>query len=129
MNTNKEETKILNIQLAATFFFIISLVISFLLTYNEKLKFTDKNFFNENDENKLALFNRIFVVVLSATFLYAAYQNRKIAKKKQEPLDSYSLQIFASELSTLAAVIALYIIITSYGENYTIIANIENPTL
>lgn len=129
MNTNKEETKILNIQLAATFFFIISLVISFLLTYNEKLKFTDKNFFNENDENKLALFNRILVVVLSATFLYAAYQNRKIAKKKQEPLDSYSLQIFASELSTLAAVIALYIIITSYGENYTIIANIENPTL
>lgn len=129
MNTNKEETKILNIQLAATFFFIISLVISFLLTYNEKLKFTDKNFFNENDENKLALFNRIFVVVLSTTFLYCAYQNRKIAKKKQEPLSSYSLQIFASELSTLAAVIALYIIITSYGENYTIIANIENPTL
>lgn len=129
MNTNKEETKILDIQLIATFFFIISLVISFLLTYNEKLKFTDKNFFSEKNENRLALFNRIFVVVLSATFLYTAYKNKKIAEKKQEPLDSYSLQVFASELSTIASIIALYIIISTSGENYTIIANIENPTL
>lgn len=130
MNKNKEEITILNIQLITTVLFISSLIISILLTYNEKLRLEKKQtILNKKNNNNLSFFNRIFSVILALIFLYTAYANKKIAIKKQEPLDSYSLQITASQLSLIAALIALYIIIKSQGEDYTIIANIENPSL
>ena len=74
-----------------------------------------------------AVFNRLFVVGLVLTFLYVNYKDLETAKKGKKDLTPFSLQLTASELSLLSAVIVLYVVITS-GQ-YSIVSGIENPNL
>lgn len=123
-----EEVKIINIQLIATYLYIASLIISLFLTYNDKNKtLNKKELFSKKKENQLSIFNRILVVGLSLTFLYISYKNRNIAISKNESVNPFNLQLIASEIATLSAIIVLYVVITS-GE-YSIIASLENPNI
>ena len=62
-------------------------------------------------------------------FLFINYENFKITKQKGENTDNSYLQIVASEISTLATIIVLYVVLKSAGEDYTIISGVENPSL
>ena len=125
---SKEEVKIVNIQLISTFLFILSLVISLLLTYNSKLEVEGKKgFLNDKQNYSISVFNRIFIVCLSLAFLYTNIKNKEIAKSKSENTNPFNLQIMASELSLLAALIVTYVVVSS-GE-YSIITSVENPSL
>ena len=123
------EIKIINIQITATILFMFSLFISLIITYNAKLKLQNSKILNNNIENYLLVFNRIFVVFLSLIFLFSNLQNKKLAKEKEpnKSLDSFNLQIEASQLITLAAIIALYATVNNYSSNA--ISNVENPNL
>lgn len=129
MNTKKEEIKILDIQMIATIIYVLSLFISYLLTYNDKFEtLNGKPWINKNVSRKISVGNRLLVLCLTLIFLYINYKNIAIAKKqKKKNLLPFQLQVTASELSTLAAIIVLYTVITS-GE-YSIIAGAENPGL
>lgn len=129
MNTKIEEVKILDIQIIATIIYILSLFISYILTYNDKFELINgKPWLNEKLSRNISVGNRVLVLILTLVFLYINYKNINIAKiKKNKNLTPFKLQITASELSTLAAIIVLYTVITS-GE-YSIIAGAENPSL
>ena len=88
----------------------------------------NKPFLNKKMSQNISVFNRVVVVVLTLTFLYINYKNIEIAKiKNKKDLTPFKLQITASELSTVAAIIVLYTVLTS-GE-YSVIAGAENPSL
>ena len=124
----KNEEKIIDIQIVATLLFIVSLTISLVLTYNDKYKTKyDKGFFNNETNYKISVLNRILVVILSFVFLYVNYSNKEIAKNKGQKTKPFQLQIMASELSILAALIVTYVVINS-GE-YSLVTSIENPGL
>ena len=124
----KNEEKIIDIQIVATILFIVSLTISLLLTYNDKYKTKyGKGFFNNETNYKISVLNRILVVILSFVFLYVNYSNKEIAKNKGQKTKPFQLQIMASELSILAALIVTYVVINS-GE-YSLVTSIENPGL
>ncbi len=124
----KNEDKIIDVQIVATVLFIVSLCVSLLLTYNDKYKNVYGKGFIDNETNyKISVLNRILVVILSFVFLYVNYSNKQIAKNKGENTQPFNLQIMASELSILAALIVTYVVINS-GE-YSIITSIENPGL
>lgn len=129
MDTKEDEVKIIDIQIIATLIYILSLFISFIITYNDKYNtLYDKPFLDEKTSQNISIANRVIVVVLTIVFLYINYKNIDIAKRKKEKnLTPFKLQIIASEISTLAAIIVLYTVITS-GE-YSIIAGAENPSL
>lgn len=123
-----DEIKTINIQIIATYLFIISLIISLLLTYNDKFKtLNKKEIFTEKKTYQISVFNRFFVLVLSLTFLYINYLNYQASKKEKKDLSPFTLQLAASELSVLASVIVLYVVIIS--GNYSIISSVENPNL
>ena len=125
---NDKEINITNIQIIATYFFIFSLIISLLLTYNDKFKtLNKKTIFSDKQTYNISVFNRILIVGLSLTFLYTNSKNREIARDKGENVNPFNLQIMASELSLLAAIIVTYVVITS-GQ-YSIISSVENPNL
>lgn len=125
---NNSNIKSLNIQIIATYLYIVSLCISLLLTYNEKFNLQNKKkIFNEDASYRLSVFNRLFVVGLVLTFLYVNYKDLETAKKGKKDLTPFSLQLTASELSLLSAVIVLYVVITS-GQ-YSVVSGIENPNL
>ncbi len=130
MNTKKKEADLLDLQILATIVYIGSLILSIYLTYNDKQKVLNlKKIFTEKQNLNLSIFNRVLVVVLTGIFLYASYENKELAKIKNEKLKNFDLQIYASWLSLIATIIVLYVIIDSQGSQYSIISGITNPNL
>lgn len=125
---DNEEAKLLDIQLIATLIFIGSLALSFFLTYSDKVEVIyDEPLISDENYYKLSVFNRTIVFILSLVFLYTNYKNKQIAKSRNESVEPFNLQIAASELNIVAALIVLYVVISS-GE-YSITTTVGNPNL
>lgn len=126
----KKEIKLSNIEIITTIVYIGSLILSILLTINDKKKIkNDIPLFDDKLSKKLSIFNRTLVLILTLSFLYVSYENLKIAKEKGINETSNKLQLDASILSTIATIIVLYVVLKSSGEDYSIISGIENPNL
>lgn len=123
---NSQEINLLDIQNIATFLYIISLLISIYLTNYDKETLENKpHSCSPTTYQRLAIFNRVFVITLTLTYLYINYANQNIARQKKEDLSSFRWQISASWLSLVATLIALYVVV--HYQNYTTISGIENP--
>ena len=130
MKNNTKEIDLLTIQLWATIFYVGSLFISISLTYDEREKLKNKSgIFSETQNQTMSIFNRWLVLFLTLSFLYVSYQNVKLNKQKSQKTWPFELQLFSSELSTIAAIIVLYVVIKTSGEQYSFVSGIENPNL
>ncbi len=127
-NLNKKEVNILNLQNITTAIYIVSLLISIYITNVDKSTIVNPNK-KHKDTTGISIFNRFFVLLLTLSYLYISYENRKIATKKGQKIELFNLQVLSSEISTLAAIIVLYVVIKSSGENYSIVAGAGNPNL
>ena len=124
----KEEISNINIQLIATYLFIFSLFISLIITYNDRHKtIYGKGFLSKDLNYKISVLNRILILGISFAYLYVNFKNKEFSKIKGNDTSAFNLQIMASELSILAALIVTYVVITS-GE-YSIVTSSENPGL
>ena len=125
-----KEIQLLDIQIVATLFFILSLFISIILTYDEKLKLmNNKGIFSNKETNQIALFNRILVVILAFTFVYGNYQTEKIAEARNTQTKYLKLQLFSGELSLLGSIIVLYIVYKNQKNKNFNVSDTENPIL
>lgn len=124
---NEEEINAINIQLGALFFSVVSIIISIVLTYNQKLEAQGQDtIFNTKQTFKVALFNRLLILALSVVLLYVNYKLYQISEDEGEDLKSYQLQIWASILTIIASLIAAYVVTLSVkGE----VSDIENPII
>lgn len=123
---NNYQIKLTNYQLFGIFLFIITLFISLLLTYNEKLKLEKKDiFFEEKTSLYISLFNRIIVLILAILFIYISYEREKVSEIDNDA----NLELLASYLSFFASFLALYIVIKNINNNNFDVSNIEEPTL
>lgn len=127
----KKEIEVLDIQIIATIFFIISLIISIILTYDEKLTLINgQGIFKNKEAQQIALFNRILVVILALAFVYGNYITEKIAEARNKNNVKYlKLQLFSGELSLIGALIVLYIVYKNQGNENFGVADTENPIL
>lgn len=124
---NSKEEEYINIQIYALIFTLVSVIISLLLTYNQKLQIQNKEtLFDSKKTFKITKFNRILILILGLVFLYINYKLYEISKKEGENLKPYELQIFASILTVITASITLYVVSLS---NKGDVADIENPII
>ena len=121
---NKGTIKAIDIQFYTLFLSLISIVISLILTYNQRLIEKDKKtILKDTDSYKLSLFNRVLILSIALIFLYVNYvQFKSSTNEKQKK--RRTLQIDASILTIIAAIISLYVVYSSKPEA---IANIQNP--
>lgn len=126
MKDKQEEIDAINIQLIALLISLASVIISIIITYNQKLNLEGINTVNPKKIFNLTIFNRLLILVLSLIFLYVNYKLYKISKKEGEDLKPYILQIIASILTIIASIIAIYIVSLSTKEN---IVDVENPII
>lgn len=125
----EEQLKSLNYQIITTLLFIISLVISILLTYDQKLELLQKKrIFSETFDKYLNLFNRIFALIIIIFILYINYRDYEIGKQKSTNSAPLKHQIYASILSVISAIIVLYVVLENWEENPNI-TSIENPII
>lgn len=129
-NLDNEQISILNIQQLATIIYVGSLLISIFITQNEIQGLKKHNqMISEKQQANLSKFNRTLILVLTATYLYISYKNRNIAREEKEALWPFNLDIFTSYLSIIAAIITLYIVFATEGEEYFMISGISNPNI
>lgn len=124
----KKEINLLNIQLITSLTVIITIIISILLTYNQKLDIQNKKtIFTKKQTHNISYINRLTILITTTIFLIINYKLYQISKKEGEDLLVYYLQITASILSTIAALIVFYVVsIEPSGDE---ISDIENPVI
>ena len=66
------------------------------------------------------------IAILSFVFLYVNIKLYNISKEEGEDLKPYTLQITASILTSIATLIALYVVSLSNTET---VADVENPVI
>lgn len=123
----KEEINILDIQLITIAITVFTAILSFIITYNQKLELQNKKtLFTPKESLKITLFNRKLILLLSFVFLFVNYSLLNISKEEGEDLKPYNLQILASILVIVSGVIALYVVSLSSTED---VSDVENPII
>ena len=127
---SNEEKEIITIyaQIIVSAISVIEIIVSILLLYNEKLEIKgEKTLFNAEQTQKISVFNRTFILVTAIIFLIINYALYKISKEQGENLKPYELQIVASYLTIIAAIITLYIVLNPTNEGQVV--DVENPII
>lgn len=125
----EKQLKLLNYQLLTTIAFMISLLISIILTIDERQELLKKQrLFSEQFDKNLNLSNRIFALAIVSFILYINYSDYKIKGKKGVNTTPLKHQIYASILSVISALIVLYVVVENWYENPNI-NSIENPII
>ena len=121
-NYNLNQTTLFYLQILLSLLFIITLIISITLSYNEILKAKNKDvLYTEDLEKNILIFNRSLAVLINIGFLAINIIDKKINTNQ----DKYAnLQIDASLLTFISSLIVLYIAIDnlkSKNENSEIV--------
>ena len=127
MRELEEKLKLLDIQIISSVFFIVGLIVSIILTLNQR-KYTlhQKPIFNAKTTYIISNANRILILIIVSVFLYISNEQRKLAKAKNSNVNLNNLDVFAGSLSVISAIIVLYITFNSPVEDAL---NIENPNI
>lgn len=122
------EVRSLNIQIFASFLYLVVISVSIILLENSKRTIKGQTPFLEIDDKlNILLLNRIVALVIVGMFLYASYKNIEVAKLKEQELDSFYLEFISSILSSLSSIIVLIVAIRAFDNNSFSLANLENP--
>ena len=126
---NKQnEVHVLNVQLWFSFLSILSIVISIFLLKNEKAYLKkERPLLKPTIADYLSKFNRILILIIALVFLSVNYRLKDISANEGEDLKSYNLQIIASYLVVISAIITLYVVFTSPPSEST--TDVENPII
>ncbi len=130
MNNNDEQLLLVNGRIIASPLFLITIGISIVLLYNQKLILENKEpILTDQEALDIALFIKVLATILLAFFLYTSvkeYENN-INTKKEE--DSF-IQVIASSLVLIAAIITLFVIVKNYNTNSNNLdISIDNPEI
>lgn len=123
MNYNKEKSRLIQIQLLATIGFIISLLLSYVLALDNKMKLdNNKGLFDNKTAQKIELFQSILIVIVSFTFFYVSFRQYKIAKISNDKSSSFNLFLKTDTalLSVISSLVGIYIVYKNYNNNLSI---------
>lgn len=128
MNNNQKETQLLYIQIYASIIFIITILLSIILTYNNIKKKNGCPFFSKFLENNLTIINRIIITFLVIVFTYINYQFYLISKQKNNRDNLQRDEFIASIITLIADFILLYTTIKSIYKDETF-GDIDTPII
>ena len=118
MNTTNKEIDNFNLQIIASLLFIISIIVSIILTYSEKLEIFNISIISKSNRNKINICNRFFVIFIICIFLYSSFVTKDIAKDKNGNLDEQYIRIFINLVTLVLALLTLYVAV-KYQNNIT----------
>lgn len=127
MNNKNKEIKLINLSIIAITIFIITLLISLLLNYNEKLKLENKKLiFDEKQSIYISLINRTIVLIIALYFIYNSYIRQKIDNK--DDFNS-NLELLGAFLAFISSFITFYIVFINLNNNKFDVSELEEPTI
>ncbi|MBP3921056.1 MAG: hypothetical protein J6D28_05780 [Bacilli bacterium] len=128
MRDKNQEVKYLDYQIIISLIVIVTVILSIVLTYNEKLELLGKKtLFNKKMTHNISYINRLTILITGIIFLYINYRLYQISKEEGEDLKNYYLQIIASILTIIAAYIAFYVV--TRETDLDSVSDVENPII
>ena len=125
-NYNLEEADLIKAQIILSFILLFTTIISISLSYNFLLGLEDKEpIYTEIESSEILILNRTIMFIVAAIFIYINIRDKKVKEKYDLEDEFANLQIDASVLNFIAALIVLYVGLKS-GSNIT---SGENPTI
>lgn len=126
--TVNRKVSILNGQMITSVLYILFLIVSISLIYNEELELLNKKpLYKRTQAASIAVLNRTFALVLVIYFLWANRELIKISDVNNADSRGLRTQMIASELSVLAAVIVLYVVASDFNSSTYGVSQITNP--
>lgn len=131
MNTKKnEEINLIDLQLISSITFILASLVSLSITYNEKLKLTDKQKFYTNKQSlNISFYNRIVILIAVLISLYVGYNNYNKEKPHSTSKYKNGLLFGTNILTVIGALIILYVSYLNKTEQSVTPSDIENPLI
>ena len=125
-NYNLEEAELVKVQIVLSVILLFTTIISISLSYNFLLGLEDKEpIYTEIESSEILILNRTIMFIVAAIFIYINIRDKKVKEKYDLEDEFANLQIDASVLNFIAALIVLYVGLKS-GSNIT---SGENPTI
>lgn len=125
-NYNLEEADLIKAQIILSFILLFTTIISISLSYNFLLGLEDKEqIYTEIESSEILILNRTIMFIVAAIFIYINIRDKRVKEKYNLEDEFANLQIDASVLNFIAALIVLYVGLKS-GSNIT---SGENPTI
>lgn len=130
IDANANATSILKGQLIGSAFYIVVLILSIIILYNQILKI-EKNapFMSEEDVSNINILNRIIVFILVLYFFYTTTQNKRLAEENGKETKYLELQQIASLLTVVSAIIVLYVSLEQSSKSFVPLSATDNPNL
>lgn len=123
-----KDEDILKYQMITSTIFIGTIIVSILLTYNERQNILNEEvLFNDEEADKITVINRSIILILFLTYFYLNYQDLKNCEVKGEDTYTTKLQLVPSMLSIIGGMIVLYIVIYNEKRNILNISSALNP--
>lgn len=120
-DTTEQQIELLTIQLIAAMGFLLTVVISIILTYDKILSLSgEPRLFSDEEVRKLSYFNSILIIIVVLIYLYVGYGNIQVAKQEGKKTTNLYLQEFNSGLAFLAAIVGYYIVTHDSSNGFTI---------
>lgn len=127
MDKYKKEIITTDLQLILSFISLITVIVSIIILYNDRLKIDNKEFISNKNEYYTILLNRFIILIIFTSFLILNYNDYIDAKKsKKKNIEAYYLQVISSILIVTSAIITLYV---SYNDRKNLNVDIENPVI
>lgn len=127
MRNLDEKVKLIDIQLTGSILFVCSLIVTIVLTYNQRqYTLNRKPLFTYKQTYIISTLNRVLVLLIVLSFLYTSYEFREIAIYENSDVELNDLDVFASILTVISAIIVLYITASSSLDT---VLDIENPNV
>ena len=116
VDTREAEAEVIDIQIVASFIFILTLIVSIFLNINERNKLLyNKPFLTNEQADAILKTNRFVILALFFVFFSLALRDREIDEIKNIDLTSDNLEIIVSILAIIGGLIVLYDVY-NYGE-------------
>ena len=120
----RRDLETINAQFLISILLAITLIISFIVLYDEKQRIENKDNILGNKYKYVNLFNRILFLLTLIYSLYVNYQQYQQKKEGQEA--PFRHQVYASIFNLIGGIITLYVVIETW--NNIDIADFENTT-
>ena len=123
---NSEELTLINGELIDLFIYVIAFLISIIVLYNKKLaREYKKTIYDSKYNSSITLINRLLILGLTLYFIYSNYRQLQLNKNEDEVNHTFTIQLIASILITISALLALYVAFVNYPSGG--VSNVGNP--
>ena len=113
MSTNSEEKELLYLQIFGSIVFIVTIIVSIILTFNNIEKMDNKKtMFSQKEENNISLTNRLIITTVAIVFTFISYKFYEINKRANND------EISKKELTaSIFSLISTFILLSTTIEN------------